>query len=125
MFTRTRADVDPVDWGNGTSSRLLVAADNLGFTLAHTVVRAGTVSRLQYRHHLEACYCIAGSGAVESADGRVRQELIPGVLYALDQYDAHLLIASDQEDLELVSVFNPPLRGHEKHDLRHATFSSY
>ncbi|MCP3012225.1 ectoine synthase [Nocardiopsis dassonvillei] len=125
MLKRSREKTETVDWGNGTSDRLLVEDDNLGFTVAHTVVRAGTVSRLQYANHLEACYCIAGSGLVESADGGVRIDLSPGVLYALDQHDPHLLIASEHEDLELVSVFNPPLRGDERHDLDALEFSSY
>lgn len=61
MFTRSKKETAPVEWGNGTSHRLIVASDNMGFALAHTVVRAGTESRLQYRNNLEACYCIAGS----------------------------------------------------------------
>lgn len=125
MIMRSSENTQSVDWGNGTSRRLLVEKDNLGFTVAHTVVRAGTVSKLQYRNHLEACYCIAGSGAVESIDGTTRIDLSPGVLYALDQNDPHLLIASDHEDLELVSVFNPPLRGDERHNLDESEFSSY
>ena len=31
-----------VDWGNGTSHRLLVEQDGMGFTMCHTIVRAGT-----------------------------------------------------------------------------------
>ncbi|MFB9908962.1 ectoine synthase [Allokutzneria oryzae] len=125
MLIRTKPDTTPVDWGNGLSYRFLVAADGLGFTLAHTTVRAGTKSRLEYRRHLEACYCIAGSGEVHSADGSLRQELRPGVLYALDQNDAHFLIADPDQDLELVSVFNPPLRGDERHQLDGDGFSQY
>ncbi|MBT2504139.1 ectoine synthase [Curtobacterium sp. ISL-83] len=125
MFTRTRSAADSIDWGNGTSERLLTAADPFGFTVAHTVVKAGSRSALQYRNHLEACYCIAGSGAVESADGSVRHEVVPGTLYALDAHDAHFLIASDHEDLELISVFNPPLTGRERHAVTEAGFSSY
>jgi L-ectoine synthase len=83
----------------------------MGFTLAETVVRGGTSSSLQYRRHLEACYCTRGSGAVISADGKVKYELRPGVLYALDEHDAHHLVADDGDDLMLISVFNPPLSG--------------
>ncbi|RAE40516.1 L-ectoine synthase, partial [Burkholderia multivorans] len=42
MFTRSKNDVSAVEWGNGPSLRLLVENDNMGFALAHTVVRAGT-----------------------------------------------------------------------------------
>lgn len=125
MFARVKDQTEPVDWGNGLSYRLLVEADQMGFTVCHTVVAAGTKSRLEYRRHLEACYCIAGSGSVESADGSVGIPLTPGVLYALDDHDAHFLIASPDEDLELISVFNPPLRGDERHSLDSDGFSQY
>lgn len=54
MFTRSRDEVEKVEWGGGTSERLLTAKDNMGYAVAHTVVRAGTESKLQYRNHLEA-----------------------------------------------------------------------
>ena len=73
MFVRSLKEVEPterfVNWGNGTSHRLLTAADKMGFTVCHTVVRAGTESLLEYRNHLEACYCIGGEGEVEDMDG--------------------------------------------------------
>ncbi|WP_285729042.1 ectoine synthase [Nocardiopsis sp. ATB16-24] len=122
---RSREAIETVDWGNGTSDRLLVEDDNLGFTIAHTVVRAGTVSRLEYRNHLEACYCISGSGYVTSVDGEVKIDLEKGVLYALDKNDPHILVAAEEEDMELISVFNPPLKGHERHNLESNAFSSY
>ncbi|MET8291112.1 MULTISPECIES: ectoine synthase [Streptomyces] len=125
MFIREKSQVTPVEWGSGPSHRLLVEADNMGFGICHTVVRAGTKSRLQYRRHLEACYCISGSGRVEAADGSVAQDLTPGVLYVLDEHDAHFLIASPDQDMELVSVFNPPLKGDESHALSDEAFSQY
>ncbi len=60
MIVLARSEVKCVDWGNGLSYRFLLTADAMGFTVAHTVVRANSKSRLQYRMHLEACYCIAG-----------------------------------------------------------------
>ncbi|TGT57809.1 L-ectoine synthase, partial [Mesorhizobium sp. M2E.F.Ca.ET.166.01.1.1] len=40
MFTRQLADVEKtdffVDWGNGTSHRLLTSQDGMGFTVCHT-----------------------------------------------------------------------------------------
>jgi L-ectoine synthase len=124
MFTRSKAEVVPVEWGNGTSHRLLVEGDNMGFALAHTIVRAGTESKLEYRRNLEACYCIRGSGSVEDVEGN-RFDIVPGVVYALDGHEPHYLRASEHEDLELVSIFNPPIRGDEKHTLSAAGFSSY
>ncbi|NYI03606.1 ectoine synthase [Allostreptomyces psammosilenae] len=113
-----------VEWGNGTSWRLLTAGDNMGFTVCHTVVRAGTSSLLEYRAHLEACYCLAGSGEIEDADGTVHR-ITPGVLYALDRHDRHHLRADPHTDLTLISVFNPPLHGTERHLLDRDEASSY
>lgn len=124
MIVRTKTGVTGVDWGNGLSYRLLVEQDNMGFTVAHTVVKAGSKSPLHYRNHLEACYCIAGRGQVIAGDGTVH-ELEPGVIYALDQHDEHFLIAAPDSDLELISVFNPPLRGDERHNFDSDEFSHY
>ncbi|MFE6741117.1 ectoine synthase [Streptomyces tubercidicus] len=125
MFVREKSDVQVVEWGNGLSYRFLVQSDEMGFTLADTLVRAGTKSRLQYRRHLEACYCISGKGEVASADGSQSFTLQPGVLYALNEHDAHFLIADADEDLHLISVFNPPLNGDEVHSLDESGFSHY
>ncbi|MFB7633624.1 ectoine synthase [Streptomyces sp. NPDC056149] len=125
MFARVKSDVQVVDWGNGLSHRLVVKSDEMGFTVADTLVRAGTKSRLQYRNHLEACYCVGGRGEVASADGSTTVRLEPGVLYALNEHDAHFLIADPDEDLHLISVFNPPLNGDEVHSLDESGFSCY
>jgi L-ectoine synthase len=116
--------VRQVDWGNGQSHRLLVEVESLGFGVAHTIVRAGSMSRLQYRRHLEACYCISGAGQIISETGEVHA-IEPGVLYALDRHDAHVLVAAESEDMHLVSVPNPALEGHERHVLDDSEFSAY
>lgn len=125
MIYRRKSDLTGVSWGNGTSHRLLTMDDQMGFTVCHTVVKAGSESRLQYRRHLEACYCIAGYGQVRSADGHTVHEIAPGDIYALDQHDPHILVAAEKEDMHLVSVFNPPLRGDEVHRLDSDGFSQY
>ena len=124
MIIRHRDEVPPVEWGNGLSHRFLVEADGLGYTVTETSVRAGTKSRLEYRRHLESCYCIGGKGEVVDLDGR-SHPLVPGTLYALDRHDAHFLIASPEEDLRLVCVFSPALAGDERHNLDSAEFSQY
>lgn len=124
MIVRSKAEVDCVDWGNGLSYRFLTQRDNMGFTVAHTLVKAGSKSPLQYRRHLEACYCIAGRGQVVTTDGTTFN-LSPGVIYALDDHDEHFLIACSEGDMELISVFNPPLRGDERHSFDQAEFSHY
>ncbi|WP_424213371.1 ectoine synthase [Streptomyces sp. BI20] len=124
MFTRSVDDVTPVEWGNGTSHRVLTESDGMGFAVAVTLVRKGTKSALQYRNHLEACYCVAGSGEVVEKDG-TRYPITQGTIYALNEHDPHYLIASEHEDLHLVSVFNPPIVGTEKHTLSEDGFSQY
>lgn len=124
MIIRNINEVKTVEWGNGLSRRFLVAADGMGYTVTDTIVRAGTKSRIEYRNHLEACYCIEGSGEVVDADG-TSHPIVPGTLYALDQHDPHDLVASSQEDLRLVCVFSPALRGDEAHQLDRLGFSEY
>jgi L-ectoine synthase len=125
MFIRKKAEVEGIQWGNGTSHRLLTQGDNMGFAVCHTVVSRGTESRLQYRRHLEACYCISGRGSVVSADGTQVFPIEPGTIYALDKHDAHVLRADENEDMHLISVFNPPLNGQEKHQLDISGYSQY
>jgi L-ectoine synthase len=111
-----------VAWGNGQSRRLLVKSDGMGFAVAETLVLAGTQSLLEYKNHLEACYCIAGEGEVEDMSGK-RYLIKPGVIYALDKHDKHYLRA--RSDMRLISVFNPAIEGHERHDLKGEGSSSY
>lgn len=128
MFVRSIGELEgtsrEVDWGNGKSYRFLIAADNTGFTVCHTIVKAGTESLLQYRAHVEACYCIGGEGEIEDLEGKV-YPIKPGDMYVLDQHDKHYLRGGETTDLILVSVFNPPLIGHEKHNLNNPDASSY
>lgn len=124
MIIRKIDDVPSVDWGNGLSRRFLLNSDNMGYTVTDTIVRAGTKSRLEYRNHLEACYCIEGRGEVVDLDG-VAHPIEPGTLYALDRNDPHFLVAAPDTDLRLVCVFSPALRGNERHSLDSAEFSHY
>ena len=124
MLIRYVKDVNTVEWGAGTSSRLLVERDGMGYSVTETLVRKGTRSLLQYKRHLEACYCVAGRGSVEDMDGKTHP-IEPGVLYALDEHDAHWLIASPDEDLRLICVFTPALRGDEVHNLAGGAASAY
>lgn len=105
-----------VAWGNGQSRRFLLQRDGMGYSVTDTVVNARTESLLEYRNHMEACYCIDGEGEVEDMEGNV-YPLKPGTIYALDQNDKHYLRAKTQ--MRLVCVFTPPLEGHESHGLSH------
>lgn len=125
MIHRNRKQIEAIQWGNGESYRMVTEKDGMGFTVCHTIVNAGSESNLQYRRHLEACYCISGSGKVLSSDKEVAYELEPGAIYVLDKHDPHTLIADEGEDLHLISVFNPPLTGQEKHQLSADGYSQY
>lgn len=122
-LTEILGTVREVDWGNGKSRRFLIARDNMRFSLTDTVVNAGSRSLLEYRNHLEACYCITGSGEIEDANTGERYPIEPGTMYALDKHEAHFLIA--KEDMRLVCVFSPPLNGDESHKLQPGQSSSY
>ncbi|EKE16555.1 MAG: hypothetical protein ACD_11C00002G0004 [uncultured bacterium] len=111
-----------IEWGNGISTRFLLEKDNLGFTVTHTTINAGSVSKMEYKNHLEACYCIDGEGEVEDEFGN-KQIISEGVLYALDKHDKHILRAKTA--LKLICFFTPALTGNEKHELSKTGFSSY
>ncbi|HEX6655863.1 MAG TPA: ectoine synthase, partial [Candidatus Limnocylindria bacterium] len=96
------------------SRRLLLRDDGMGFSLHDTVVEAGTELEMEYRHHLEACYCVEGEAEIEELATGQRHAIGPGILYALSQHDRHVVRV--RRTLRLVCVFNPPLVGAETHD---------
>ncbi|HEY9800049.1 MAG TPA: ectoine synthase [Leptolyngbyaceae cyanobacterium] len=110
-----------IAWGNGQSRRFLLEEDGMGYSLTDTTIDAGTESLLEYKNHMEACYCLEGEGEVE-ANGIV-YPIKPGTMYALDKHEKHYLRA--KTFLRLICVFNPPLKGHETHRLSHNKSSSY
>jgi L-ectoine synthase len=117
MIVRSLEDVAGTDrdvTGEGwRSRRLLLAGDGMGFSLHDTTVAAGSELSLEYRHHLEACYCVEGSAEIEDLATGDRHAIGPGTVYALDRHDRHVLRASTE--LRLVCVFNPALAGTERH----------
>jgi L-ectoine synthase len=117
--TNTERDVA---WGNGQSRRFLLAQDGMGYSLTDTIIDAGSESLLEYKNHLETCYCIEGEGEVEDMDGNV-YPIVPGTMYALDKHDKHYLRA--RTTLRLICVFTPPLQGKESHKLGSDGSSSY
>lgn len=97
-----------------TSRRLLLQADNMGFSLHDTLIHPGKALHLHYQHHLEAVYCIEGRAKLTDLRTNQVHELSPGTVYALDQHDDHILEAEVLS--RFVCVFNPPVRGDEVHD---------
>jgi L-ectoine synthase len=103
-----------VDVANWTSRRFLLKGDGMGFSMHDTIIKAGTETFIWYAHHVEAVYCIEGSGEVELAGSGKVYAIEPGTLYALDGHEKHFLRARTQ--MRMVCVFNPALTGQEVHD---------
>lgn len=96
------------------SRRILLARDQVGYSLHDTVVKAGSTQRLEYKNHIEANYCIAGTGEVEDEETGEVWPLSPGAMYLLDQHDVHIIRATT--DLRFICIFTPALTGQEIHD---------
>ena len=109
----TEYEVTPEN-GNWTSHRLLLKKDGMGFSMHDTLIRAGTETHIWYKNHLEAVYCVAGSGTIEDLEAGIIHDIEDGTIYALDQHDRHIVRA--KTDMRLICVFNPPLTGQEVHD---------
>ena len=100
--------------GNWVSRRLLLKADGMGFSMHDTIIRAGTETYIWYRNHLEAVYCVAGRGEIEDLSTGIVHPIADGTLYGLNGHEKHLLRA--EEDMRMICVFNPPLKGDEVHN---------
>lgn len=105
-----------VDCPNGgfTSFRMLLEEDGMGFTMTKTVIQPNGPQHWHYKEHLEACYCIEGTGAITNIESGEEFRIAPGILYVLDKYDDHTFEAITP--VVLLCVFNPPLKGREVHD---------
>lgn len=101
-------------FSNGWDSvRLLLKDDNMGFSFHITTIYAGTELNFHYKNHFESVYCISGEGSIEDcATGEVH-EIRPGVMYALDKHDKHIL--RGKTEMVMACCFNPPVTGKEVH----------
>jgi L-ectoine synthase len=107
----TRRNVQSDGWH---SVRLLLKGDGMGFSFHITTIYEGAELPMHYQNHLESVYCVAGEGSIEDvATGEVHP-IRPGVMYALDKNDRHVLRATTE--MTMACVFNPPLTGLEVHD---------
>ena len=118
MIVRRLADLEGTDrdvhgetW---RSRRLMLAGDGQRFSLHDTVIHAGTTTEMWYQHHVEAVYCIEGSGELVDRETGETHALGPGTLYLLDGHERHTVHA--HSDLRMVCVFDPPVTGQEVHD---------
>lgn len=100
--------------GNWVSRRFLLRDEGMGFSFHETTIFAGTETYIWYKNHLEAVYCVGGSGEIEDLESGITHVIRDGTMYALNGHERHYLRAS--EDMRLICVFNPPLTGREVHD---------
>ena len=108
---KSRRLVETPGWN---SVRLLLKEDAMGFSFHITTIYEGAELPMHYRNHLESVYCLAGEGSIENQATRETFSIRPGVMYALDKHDPHILRATSE--MTMACVFNPPLNGLEVHD---------
>jgi L-ectoine synthase len=107
----TERDVAAPTW---KSRRFVLASEKVGFSMHDTVLYAGTETDMWYANHIEAVYCIEGTGELLNRETGETHRLEPGTLYLLDGHEHHTVRA--HTDLRTVCVFNPPCTGREVHD---------
>jgi L-ectoine synthase len=95
------------------SNRMLLESDNVGFSMTRTVIPVGKKNYWHYKNHYESNYCVSGHGWLKNAITGERYEIKPGMAYVLDNHDPHYFEAI--EEVTLICVFNPPLKGREVH----------
>ncbi|HEX5765817.1 MAG TPA: ectoine synthase [Woeseiaceae bacterium] len=108
---KSRRLVETAGWN---SVRLLLKEDAMGFSFHITTIYEGAELPMHYRNHLESVYCVGGEGSVENQETGETFPIRPGVMYALDKHDPHILRATSE--MTMACVFNPPLNGLEVHD---------
>ena len=96
---------------NWASTRMIVAADEMRFSLHLTRIYEGQTGLTEYPNHLEAAYCIEGHATLIYEGESKTDEIIPGTVYALDRHDPHKMVV--HKELVLLCVFSPPLHGGE------------
>jgi L-ectoine synthase len=100
--------------GQARTLRMVTKADDLGFGFSDVHFDAGAEAVLWYKNHWEANHVLAGEGDVTDLTTGESWKLGPGVAYNVGPKDRHRLRVF--APMHLVSVFNPPLEGHEMHD---------
>ncbi|APO69781.1 L-ectoine synthase 1 (plasmid) [Rhizobium gallicum] len=112
-ITNTDRDVEGA-LGTWRSKRLILADDNVGFSLHETTVYPGTETLLWYKHHIEAVLCVEGECELTNRDTGEVHTIRVGDMYLLDKNDRHTL--RPKTLFRAICVFNPPITGREDHD---------
>ncbi|MEU9410975.1 ectoine synthase [Streptomyces sp. NPDC048281] len=111
--TGTERDVI-ADSGSWRSRRIILAKEGVGFSVHHTIMYAGTETTMWYANHIEAVYCLLGTGVLTDEETGQTYQIEPKTLYLLDGHERHTMRPTT--DLHLMCVFNPPVTGREVHD---------
>jgi L-ectoine synthase len=106
----TERAVSDAQW---TSVRMLLADDGMGFSFHITYLEAGSEHEFEYKNHFESVFCMQGKGSITDLKTGKTYQITPGVMYALNEHDRHILRA--EEELVMACVFNPPVTGKEVH----------
>lgn len=96
-----------------SSVRMLLADDGMGFSFHITFLEPGSEHTFEYKNHFESVYCIQGTGSITDLATGETHYIKPGVMYALDKHDRHILRA--EEELVMACVFTPPITSSEVH----------
>lgn len=109
----TERDVRTPNW---RSKRLVLAREQVGFSMHETTLEAGSVNDFWYANHVEAVFVVEGDGELLDKETGTTYQLAPGSLYLLDGHEHHQL--RPRTRMRTVCVFNPPVTGDEVHDER-------
>lgn len=96
------------------SRRLIVADDDVGYSLHETILEPGVELRFEYLNHRETVYCIDGAGSVEDLNSGRRVPLRPGSTYSAGIGEPHVVRADTE--VKVLCVFTPALTGTEEAD---------
>ncbi|MGP4113797.1 ectoine synthase [Streptomyces sp. 4N509B] len=120
MIVRSISDIEGTDRdvhsasGTWRSKRVILAKENVGFSLHETVLYAGTETSMWYAHHVEAVFCVEGEAELTNDETGEKHFIVPGTMYLLDGHEKHTL--RPRTDFRALCVFNPALTGREDHD---------
>ena len=116
MIVRTHRDAEAsaVNEDKFISRRYTLRADGMGHSVHETYIKPGQELHMWYRNHKETVICTYGEGQIEDLTEGDTHTLKPGVLYALDKHQKHIL--SSEKGMTVLCVFSPSLVGPEDHD---------
>ena len=96
--------------------RRLNKSEGLHFSVSEAQTNGKGQFDLWYKNHWEVNFVRAGSATIEDRTSGDTWPLAPGTLYGVGPHDKHRLRYTDGAGLRIISLFNPPTTGSERHD---------